>query len=236
MSRSTALLILTVAFACDPSTTAPDGAGSDGPQPSFKQGPSDQPCVGQLGPGTFHNVFVPPGAACNLSNSTLTGNLTALEGSTLHAADNVIHGNVEGDKADIVQIGLGVVRGDIVLRESTFDPGPGECCDAVFVNNLVVEGDIQIQKNVVNTIVVGLVTVNKGKIRIEDNTTSFALEVTRNTVAKNLRVFKNQGIGEKTVTGNTVGQNLQCFQNDPPFVGGPNTAKQAHGQCFVGVP
>jgi hypothetical protein len=35
----------------------------------------------------------------------------------------------------------------------------------------------------------------------------------------------------RKVTPNRVGENLQCFENDPPFIGQPNVAKQAEGQC-----
>ena len=59
-----------------------------------------------------------------------------------------------------------------------------------------------------------------------------AMSVAGNHVTGNMGVLKNSGDGDKQVVGNTVGQNLQCFDNTPPFLGGPNTAGKAEGQCF----
>ena len=44
-------------------------------------------------------------------------------------------------------------------------------------------------------------------------------------------MFKNRGPGPKTVQGNTVRGDLQCFENDEPFLGTPNVARKAEGQC-----
>jgi hypothetical protein len=61
---------------------------------------------------------------------------------------------------------------------------------------------------------------------------SEGMAVNRNTVGGNVQVLKNRGEGPKTVLDNTVRQDLQCNKNDEPFVGGPNVAHQAEGQCF----
>ena len=47
----------------------------------------------------------------------------------------------------------------------------------------------------------------------------------------NMHVISNSGTGDKTVAGNTV-KNIICLNNDPLFVGGPNGAQHAVGQCF----
>jgi hypothetical protein len=81
-------------------------------------------------------------------------------------------------------------------------------------------------------------TLSKGNIKVEENTVTSVfgfgagLRVDQNRVAGDLQVFKNRGPAQKTVQGNTVGENLQCKKNSPPFVGGPNAAKKAEGQCF----
>ena len=46
-----------------------------------------------------------------------------------------------------------------------------------------------------------------------------------------MQVLRNLGPGSKTVMQNFVGH-LSCFDNSPPFIGGPNNAQQADGQCF----
>jgi hypothetical protein len=46
----------------------------------------------------------------------------------------------------------------------------------------------------------------------------------------NMWVFNNRGPGNKQVVSNIV-DNLRCKRNRPPFVGGPNVAEAAEGQC-----
>jgi hypothetical protein len=51
-------------------------------------------------------------------------------------------------------------------------------------------------------------------------------------VAQNIQVNKNRGSGGKAVQDNQVFQIVQCKENTSPFVGGPNAAAGAEGQCF----
>jgi hypothetical protein len=74
-------------------------------------------------------------------------------------------------------------------------------------------------------------TTFRGNLKIEENIPS-VLDIGPNSIAQNMQVFKNRGTGPKAIANNTVGQNLQCFENQAPFVGGPNTAQKAEGQCF----
>src|SRR5687768_18568325 len=76
----------------------------------------DTACVGAL-TGTFDNVIVPPGQVCHLTNSMVWGNVKALEGAQLRIDHSHINGNVEGDKADIVQLFFTVVREQISIKE-----------------------------------------------------------------------------------------------------------------------
>ncbi len=105
------------------------------------------------------------------------------------------------------------------------------------------EGNIQLEKNTGNVFAGGSNcegfgdgnTLPKGNIKVEENTITpiyTLLEITGNSVGGDVLVFKNQGPGTKLVENNTVAQNLQCFENEPPFVGGPNMAGKAEGQCF----
>jgi hypothetical protein len=243
MRRSAALPIiaLSLAIACD-STTAPDP--NQGLGPSLQEGPSDQECVGFLPPGTYQNVFVPPGAFCVLQSSMVKGNLTAfehsrletdittirgslkgLEGSTVSLLRCVVEGNIETDKAFHAGVGACTVRGNILVQ--------GTSSSTVrVVGTEVLEGGIQIEKSA-GGVVMGQVIVHKGNVKIEDN--AGVLSIAGIEVAQNMQIFKNAGGGQ--VIGNTVGENLQCFENGPGFVGGPNfAAGQAEGQCFVGTP
>lgn len=88
-----------------------------------------------------------------------------------------------------------------------------------------------------------------GHLRVEDNIIELActpgvtpppsfgavvcgMSVAGNIVAGNLLVLRNSGDGQKNVTGNTVTRRLVCRDNDEPFLGGPNIAGSAEGQCF----
>jgi hypothetical protein len=74
----------------------------------------------------------------------------------------------------------------------------------------------------------------RGNVKVEDNFISPAEEfifVARNEVEQNLQVFKNTGPGRKRVSENVVRQSLQCWENDPVFIGTPNVARDAEGQC-----
>jgi len=114
--------------------------------------------------------------------------------------------------------------------------------DAEFEQGLerLEEGNIFVQENVVSEfLVVTGNAVEKGNIFLRENVVSLPSSlflVTENAVGGNGQVFKNRGPGDKSVSGNAVDQDLQCKENDPIFVGGPNAARKAEGQCFVGSP
>jgi hypothetical protein len=84
----------------------------------------DTPCTGTMTGGTFDNVVVPPGATCVLIEATVLGNVKALEDSRLCIDFSDIGGNVEGDKADVVQIFGSDVRGQISIKEGGPAVGP----------------------------------------------------------------------------------------------------------------
>ena len=76
------------------------------------------------------------------------------------------------------------------------------------------------------------ITAFAGNAFVQENVIGLGgLTIQRNRVAQNLQVFKNTGVGPKRVQLNTVLGNLQCFEN-LGFVGGPNFAQRAEGQCF----
>src|SRR5688572_26677433 len=129
MRRFAAVPVLAfgLAVACE-SVTAPDPYQRQVGGPRFEQspaGPSDRECIGTLPPGTYQNVIVPPGQTCTISNSRMTGNITALAGSRLFSTNNTVEGNIQADKARRVDIRLGTVGGGISIVEGPGDGIPG---------------------------------------------------------------------------------------------------------------
>jgi hypothetical protein len=222
-----------LAMACQSSTgpsldanAAGDGVASTGNGSGNGSG-GNRRCAGTL-TGTFDNVTVPVGATCTLTNSTVRGNVKALENARLFMSNNQVRGNVEGDKASVVQVRSGTVGGNIQIKEGR---SPNELGALVTDGTVVTGGDIQIEKMNTGQVRVSNARVEKGNIQITENITSGSLEIVGNHVAQNLQVFKNRGGGNKVVSGNTVGQDLQCKENTSPFTGGPNTAGDIEGQC-----
>jgi hypothetical protein len=255
MRRSTAVLILAVAFAlaCDTSTTAPNRAGSDGLKPSFQEGPSDAECRVTLPPGIYQNIIVPEDALCLLEEVTVTGNVKALKGSSLSfgtktIAPSVVHGNIEGDKASAVLIENVTVGGNIAMTEvgailirGEFGPAPVTVTDGSI--HILKSGSVTVSQSV---------EVLKGSVKIEDNTGNVIFF--ESGVAQDLQVFKNKGsttqvlvarvggnlqVSENTGTtgvgSSTVGGNLQVFEN----TGGTTVTLNRVGQnlqCFKNEP
>jgi hypothetical protein len=226
--------------ACSDATQPP--ATQEEPKPSFSHGgPSETTCTGVM-TGIHHNVTVPPGQTCFLVEATVLGNVKALRDAILSVDLSTVHGNVEGDGPDVFQVGIGsTVHGNVFVTEAGNVPLPGGGLATVAIGSLnpegpitTIGGDVHILKSNGNLIRVGRVNLTGGSMKVEENNVRVFLRIVNNVVAQNLQVLKNRD-GSKFVTDNQVGQNLQCFENSPPFVGGPNTARQAQGQCFVGT-
>lgn len=190
---------------------------------------NDTPCAGPL-TGMFDNVIVPPGETCTLSNSLVTGNVKALEDSRLVMINNDVRGNVIGEKADVVRMVDNTVGGSISIKEG----GPGGGVEVLLLENALTNGNLEVEK-MIGSIEVDHNTVN-GNIKVADNLSPggqrFAIRA--NNATENIQVFKNRGPDPlvRFVIENIVGEDLQCFDNDLPFIGGPNVAQKAEGQCF----
>jgi hypothetical protein len=236
MRRFAALPALGLAFAvaCEAVSTAPKRLGPDAAGPSFNGAPSDQPCVGTLPPGTYQNVFVPRGASCVLSNSTLTGNLEALEGSlSLITSDNRIAGNIQADKVvEGVRLLRDEVGGDVNIVE-------GRGSFYLVLGLTLSKGNINVIKSN-NNIQIHLNRVLNGNIKAEDNTANLFFSVQANMVfdpvrrtGGNVQVFKNTGTGPKLILNNTARENVQCKENVPLLIGTPNFTIQGkvEDQC-----
>jgi hypothetical protein len=213
----------------------------------------DTTCTATL-TGMHDNVVVPPGQTCILNAATVRGNVKALQDSRLRvAAGSNVRGNVEGDKADIVQVSNSTVRENISIKEGgpaaapalgfqfcqlgTNPPNPPTPCEALVINSTIEDGNIQIEKMHGDTLVRsnGLLSMSPigGNVLIYENfvPAGQAFSIDSNSVSQNVQVFKNKGPVGKIVGANTVGENLQCFENDPPVFSFLNVARQAQGQC-----
>jgi hypothetical protein len=178
--------------------------------------------------GVHDNILVPPGQTCSLANATVLGNVKALENSRLFASNNTIRGNVDGDKADVVQLFGGTVGGNIQIKEGGNPFGDFD----VFVGfTTLFNGNIQIEKMTGESSVFDVTLLN-GTVKSEENTVFGFFGIQNNNIRQNLQVFKNTGGGPKVVLANVVGDTITCKENAPPFTGGPNTAPKKEGQCF----
>jgi hypothetical protein len=232
LNHTVIVLGLAFAVACD-----------NAQQPSAGDGPADNPSDAPAAPintdenfncrgtvrGTFANVFVPAGATCYLQRSTVNGNVLARENSRLFVSDTRVAGNIDGVEARVVQVKGGSLGGSIQIADGS---SPGAVGAAVYGGTVLTQGNIQVIKMNTGTIRIADVVLRKGNIKIEENATGSGLEVVRNQVAQNIQVNKNRGSGRKAVRGNRVFQIVQCKENASPFVGGPNAAAEAEGQCF----
>lgn len=210
----------------------------------------DSVCTGGIS-GTHDNIVVPPGAACQVVNGDVRGNIKALENSILVVLSSSVRGSIDGDKAETVQLLENTVGGSIQIKEGEVPNNDG-AFDVFLCGNTLPGGNIQVEK-MRGSILVGdpppgeaFTTtlcrrnlVERGNVKVEENVAidfpgfpDTGFRVRGNTVGQNLQVFKNKGPATKRVEGNAVGQALQCVKNRLPFVGGPNSAAKAEGQCF----
>jgi hypothetical protein len=214
----------------------------------------DTMCVGAL-TGVHDNVIVPSGADCVLTGADVRGNVLILSEGSLRAVASGptttrIAGNVQGDDVEFALLQFQTrVGGDLQIKGSNPGTTTGHDIGTViggdtqleandgdlFVDAASIRGELEVIKNT-GRLEIEFNTVGGG-IKIEDNTVpTTGLSVLGNRTPGNLGVFKNAGPGAKQVVNNTVGQNLQCYDNELPFVGGPNVAGKAEGQCTTSAP
>jgi hypothetical protein len=248
MRPSSALSILVLAFTLScKTTTDPDDPQSEGHIPSLSSSVNQTECVGALPPGTYKNIVVPANETCTITSSTVKGDITALDNSRLTVREGTtVSGSIQADNSFDVETYHSnpeaevIVRGSITLRNVT--GGISICGTTLTHGDIVVEGStgshILLGGQPCNEGFGGSNILKKGSIVVQDNNVAQSafgavnFQIGDNQVARNLQVYRNLGLASKFVGGNTVGGALQCFDNDLPFVGGPNTAQNAEGQCF----
>lgn len=72
-----------------------------------------------------------------------------------------------------------------------------------------------------------------GNVSVTDSLTNAPdqFHVDNNLVGGNTQINDNAGNGTKTVQNNLINLTLSCFGNQNPFIGTPNNADKAEGQC-----
>jgi hypothetical protein len=219
------VLILT---ACDNGAQDPTSATHDANDFTATTTSSDLRCRGTV-TGTFQDVIVPAGATCTIQGSTVNGNVLARERSRLFISATRVAGNIDGVAASVVQVKGGSVGGNIEVGDGS---SPGEVGVAVYAGTVLTRGDLRVRRMNTGEIRIADIRLRNGSITVEENFVSSSLRVVRNFVAKDVTVRRNRGAGQKIVRNNEVLQTIKCEENAPPFVGGPNQAARAEGQCF----
>ena len=192
--------------------------------------------------GVHNRIRVPADHGCILVNVTVLHSIDveartrfAIGGTNNHVGDHI-----RANDGFVVQLNNVRVDGNITLR------GVGPEPVFFFFENTIcgasVGGEVRVTDGE------GTVSLDPGtfcgvpnnfskQLDVADNLIAPAargrvLSVFANTVGFHADVLNNTGDGNKRVQLNTVAGKLRCFGNTPPFVGGPNTAGSAEGQCF----
>lgn len=197
------------------------------------------------------NVLVHADASLRASSSQISGNVIGLDsswvclqfasqlGGNFHVkggdvgtttgfdAGVEVQGNaLVTDNAGLTFIDAAQVGGKVGVRKNT---------GTLEIEFNTVGSNVRIAKNIVPaTYTGGPATPGPGGCGLP---TSFILSaggmsaIVNDVSDSNMWVLNNSGPGNKQVVGNIV-DNLRCMGNSLPFVGGPNVAEDAEGQCF----
>ena len=186
----------------------------------------DYYCWEPVGEMTIYaNVIVPYGAVCELSGTTIEGNIFVEQGGALATYEAYLEGNIQAEGT------WGTPMGDMEM------PVPNRICGGQ------VYGDIQLKYNSAPFAVgcgEGMGNFVDGNVQIENNEISnpdmleVALAVSHNTINGDLQLYWNTAdYGEIRVCANMIFGNLQCEYNDPMPFGENNTVYgDAEGQCY----
>ena len=196
-------------------------------------------------------VIVPANAACILSDSTVTGDVTVGEGAYFQSINTDIGGKVRATNAQTLFIDSESTVGREV---KTFNTAQVYVYNATIGRGLEIDNTTEVVQVCGTTVTRGdlkvtdsspdiLVgssdptvdcagnTVSDGDLELERNATDVAFIVSGNTVSDDLQVLRNTGPAEKTITDNTGGDELECHDNDEPVLATGNTFSRLEGQC-----
>jgi hypothetical protein len=201
--------------------------------PVQSNGSGDVECTGFLS-GDFDRVTVPPGEFCLLTSSTVASHVTAERDSRLLSVGNTIGGNLVGVAHDTLLSLSDRVGGNVRLQGGTGVSGEVDhalCDDQI-------RGSVSLERNdgfiaVGNSSFACGINFIGNSVSVIDNFTGFPdrLDVQDNFVGGQMKIEGNRGNGAKTVQDNTINATLDCKENRNPFIGTPNNADRARGQC-----
>lgn len=214
--------------------------------------PSGADCEMLPGTTVTGNVLVRADASLRASGSNISGHVIGRDTSWVC----VQFGSEVGGNFDVTGGDPGTTTGFDISVMVGGNAKVSENAGLTFIDAAEVGGNIDVSENT-GTLEIEFNTVG-GNVKIADNfvplgytggpatplfggcgvPTSFLLNAGGMSdifndlgSSSNMHVIRNSGPGSKTVTDNTV-KNLVCLNNDLPFVGGPNNAQHAVGQCF----
>jgi hypothetical protein len=196
------------------------------------------------------NVLVRPGASLRASASHIDGNIKGSDSAWVCAQ----FGTQVGGNFDVVGGLAGTTTGFDINTSIGGNAIVRQNAGLTFIDAAHVDGNVEIKDNT-GTLEIEFNTI-EGSVSIDSNVvppvytggppqpapggcgfpSSLVLPINMSVLgnqltSKNMHVINNSGPGTKTVAGNHV-DHIVCVDNTPPFVGGPNIAEQAQGQCF----
>jgi hypothetical protein len=230
MKRTIAtLLAVTVASACSEGPSAPVAADAafvtaDVSSSVVVNATGDYICT-QSVTGTFENIIVPDDASCTVTNARISGNVLAKERSQLALVGSQTQGSVDGAQPNLFHVRGGRVFGSIQVQSGTAR-GHG-----VSIMNVVLPlGNVTVEKMNTGSITVLGNRLLDGSLKVAENTTSSALDVSANVIIKNgLEVIDSRGADVKRLPATSWAAN--CKDNALLFVGSSNSASEFEGQC-----
>jgi hypothetical protein len=185
-------------------------------------------CVGVL-TGTFDKVEVPPGADCVLVSSTVRQWVKADAGSGLLIGFSDVGGNVMGLSPRYAQVGYDSHVGGNMSVDNAGNLVFASC--AVFTN-ATIDGNVTCNNGNPGSPHILTPSTIGGSVDLVSNTGPFGIRILGSHIGANVHVNNNSGTGLNGVVGNIIANTLVCQNNNLPFVGGPNVAARAQGQCF----
>jgi hypothetical protein len=179
----------------------------------------DQACSGSLGAVTVENLGIPQNARCELSGTTVEGNIVVGRGATLHSSGGSVEGNIQAEGAARVVVRNSRIGGSFQIKQG----GGAE------IRSTPVEGDIQLESNngpvqhVIGNTVGGNVQVNQNR---------GGVDIVGNTIDGNLQCQSNDPAptgGSNTVRESREGQceSLSPADPAPPSGGDPGAPEGA---------
>jgi hypothetical protein len=198
------------------------------------------------------NVLVRSDASLRASFTEIGGNVKGIDSSWVCLQ----FGSTAGGNFDVTGGDLGTTTGFDITTSVGGNAKVRQNAGLTFIDAATVGGNVDVSNNTGN-LEIEHNTIG-GNVKIDNNVvpveytggpaqplpgacgvpTSFILDTggmsifTNTLPSNNMHVLNNTGPGNKQVVTNTV-KHIVCFGNTLPFLGGPNIAEMAQGQCFV---